>query len=97
MHLPDAVRFEPLRSQGEELGCRGQIPIGIAEVCMTEIGGQLWQALLDVVAAAVPMEQGLDGKAVAQIMRPWAVMIFRRPQADLVREFDEGAAHTPCR
>jgi hypothetical protein len=34
---------------------------------------------------------------MAQIMRPWAVMIFRRPQADLVREFDEGAAHTPCR
>jgi hypothetical protein len=46
---------------------------------MTKIGGQLRQALLDVVAAAVPMEQSPDGKAVAQIMRPWAVMIFRSP------------------
>ena len=79
MPLPDAVRFEALRSQGEELGCRGQVPIGIADVCMTEIGGQLWQALLDVVAAAVPMEQGPDGKAVAQIMRAWAAMLFRSP------------------
>jgi len=97
LHLPDAVRFEPLRRQGEEFGGRGQIPIGIADVCMTEIGGQLWQALLDVVAAAVPMEQGPDGEAVAQIMRPWAVMILRRPQADLVGQDDEGAAHTPRR
>jgi hypothetical protein len=46
---------------------------------MTEIGGQLWQPLLDVIAAAVPMEQGPDGKAVAQIMRPWAVMILWSP------------------
>ena len=48
---------------------------------MTEIGGQLRQALLDVVAAAVPMEQGPDGEAMAQIMEPWAVMIFRRPSS----------------
>jgi hypothetical protein len=46
---------------------------------MTKIGGQLWQPLLDVVAAAVPMEQGLDGKAVTKIMRPWAVMILWSP------------------
>jgi hypothetical protein len=31
---------------------------------MTKVGGQLWPALLDVIAAAVPMEQGPDGKAV---------------------------------
>jgi len=79
LNLPDAVRFEPSCSQGEEFRRRGEIPIGIADVCMTEIGGQLRQALLDVGAAAVPMEQGPDGEAVAQIMDPRAVMIFRSP------------------
>ncbi len=73
MPLPDAGRFEALRSQGEELGRRRQIPIGIADVCMTEIGGQLWQALLDVVAAAVPMEQGPDGEAMALLQNGYDI------------------------
>jgi len=69
LHLPEAVRFEPPRRQGEEFGRRGEIPIGIADVCMTEIGGQLRQALLDVCPAAVPMEQGPDGEAMALMPR----------------------------
>lgn len=60
---------------------RGEIPIGIADMGMTEVGGELRQALFEIDAAAVPIEQGGDGEAMTLMPHAAYASSLRNPVA----------------
>src|SRR4029450_6592862 len=67
LHLPGAL--EPIRGQGEQNWCRGEIPIGCGGIDVAEIGRQPRQARLDIDSGTVPVMQGLEGEGVAQVVK----------------------------
>ena len=51
---------------------------------MTEVSRQFGQMGFDVLAGTIPVAQGFNDKAVAQIMNAGAVVVSRLAQSDLV-------------
>jgi hypothetical protein len=62
------LRGETLTHQCQKFGSRREIPVGVAGLRMTEIGGEEVHALADVVAGAVPVHDGADRERVTKIM-----------------------------
>ena len=63
---------QPVGGQRHQLRDGGQVPVGVGRADVAEVGGQHGDVLVDVSAGAVPADQGVDGKAVSQIMDPRA-------------------------
>jgi hypothetical protein len=53
---------------------------------MPEKGGQDRQAPLHILSGAIPLNQSLDRKAVAEVMKAWAMAGARRPQSSSLGE-----------
>src|SRR6266851_5654338 len=53
---------------------------------MAEKGGQDRQASLHILSGAIPLNQSLDRKAVAEVMKAWAMAGARRPQSSSLGE-----------
>lgn len=51
------------------------------------------QFALDIFAGTIPVDQGLDGETLAQVMNPWTVALPLLPKADLSRQLPEDAVH----
>ena len=83
------LRALPVKEEGvlagrpQQFGSAGQIPIGVGNVGMPEVGGQDWQAPFWVLAVAVPAQQGLDRKSVSKIVQAWATPGVHSTQSDL--------------
>lgn len=69
MTAPDWVRrLESAGGVGEQFGYRVQIPVGRCWVDVPEPGRQQWEACLDVVAVAVPVEHCGHSEGVSQVV-----------------------------
>ena len=60
--------LEPPGGQGEQFRCRGQVGVGVAGVCVPEVGRQPRQHGLDVGPGPVPAQKRGDRERVAEIM-----------------------------
>ncbi len=59
---------------------------------MSQIGGQHWQATLDVLTGTVPLHQCFDRKPMTKIMEARAMAREDTPQPGSPRQGVEGAA-----
>src|SRR2546425_8399741 len=64
--------MEAARRFRQELWRGGQVELGRQKCAVAEIGRQQRQLGLDIDAVAIPAQQTMDGKGVAQIMYAWA-------------------------
>src|SRR5271165_5636563 len=64
---------------------------------MAEIGGQLWQALLDIYAVTIPAQQRCHGQAVAKVVKARPMGIIGTAQTDLTGKLDESPTNGPFR
>src|SRR5262249_36684722 len=62
---------------------------------MADVGGKFRQMRIDVFIRPVPIAQGLDHEAVTQVVNPWAGMVGRPTQPDLMRYLDEPPPRNP--
>jgi hypothetical protein len=65
--LPGA--FHPSQRLLQQLRGGAEIPVGVGDMHMSEIGGELRQVSLDIHTAAIPSEQRVGGEPVAQIQQ----------------------------
>src|SRR5260370_200405 len=56
--------LQPLGGCPQQLRSAGQIPIGVGNVSMPEIGRQDWQEPLGILTIAIPAQQSLNRKSV---------------------------------
>src|ERR1035441_8742476 len=61
--------LQPLGGCPQQFRSAGQIPIGVGNVSMSEIGGQDGQAPLGVLAIAIPAQQSFNRKSVTKIVQ----------------------------
>jgi hypothetical protein len=64
-----------------EFGTGRQIPVGVANAAVPEIGGQSGQEPFDILAGPVPAHQRLDGEPMAEIVKTRTGMVAQAPQA----------------
>jgi hypothetical protein len=50
---------------------------------VSEVGGQYGQAWLNFLTRAVPMQQGLQGEAMTEVVKAWSVTRSWAAQPDL--------------
>jgi hypothetical protein len=62
------VFFETLDSLPHQLWEGGEVPIGITDVDMTEIGRQGGKKLFYFEATAIPVQQGLHGESMTEVV-----------------------------
>ena len=55
---------------GQQLGDRGQVPVGRARFAVAEVGRQRRDLGLHVLTGPVPAQQGPDGEGVAEVVQP---------------------------
>jgi hypothetical protein len=60
-----------------------EVPVSVADSHVAEVGRQHWQATLDILTAAVPTQQGLDGESMSKIVQTWSVAVIHPAQSDL--------------
>src|ERR1019366_3309549 len=75
--------LQPLGGCAQQFGSAGQIPIGVGNMGMPEIGGQEGQAPLRVFAVAIPAQQSLDRKSVTKIVQARATAGIHSTQSNL--------------
>src|ERR1700692_903746 len=78
--------FQPLAGRPQQFRSSGQIPIGVGNVGMPEIGGQDGQAPLWVFTVAIPAQQSLDCKTVSKVVQAWAAAGIYSTQSNLSRQ-----------
>jgi hypothetical protein len=69
MFLPASI--EPSDSQVHELWIFGEVPVGIFNGNVTEVGRENGQASLNILPRAIPINKGANRKSVPEIMQPW--------------------------
>ena len=62
---------------------------------MPEVGGQTGQMVLDIDPVAVPPQQRLDSKSLAQVMQTGTAGIRRPAQADFPGQLQTGVGPIP--
>src|SRR5664279_5111542 len=75
--------LQPLGGCSQQFGSAGQIPIGVGNVGMPEIGGQDGQAPLGILTIAIPAQQRLDRKSVSKIVQARAATGIHSTQSNL--------------
>jgi hypothetical protein len=81
--------FQTLASRAHEFGGAAQIPISAADVGVAEVCRQYRQQAIGLFALAIPPQQSLDGKSVAQIVQTGTATSVRPSEADLTRDSQE--------
>ena len=90
---------EPLACQLKQFGHGLQIPVGLVDVDMSEIGGKFGKFAFDIESRAVPVDQRSDSKSMAHIQQTRAAAMPRGLWADsqLLRDLCEGVTrHAIC-
>jgi hypothetical protein len=59
-----------------------EVPVGIRDVCMTEVGAQCEHVAFDVVRIGAALLKGMNGKGVPQIMQTGARLTGACAQSD---------------
>jgi hypothetical protein len=52
----------------------GQIPIGITDMGMPQIGGENGKPTLHVLSCTIPTNHGLNGESVSKIVKAWTAI-----------------------
>src|ERR1700730_251357 len=60
--------LEPVADQGHQFGHGAQIPVGVGDLRVSEVGGQREHGLIEVDALAVPEQHALDDEAVPKLV-----------------------------
>src|SRR5215471_10306544 len=84
--------FQPFSGCSQQFRRARQIPIGVGDVCVPEIGGQDRQTPFGVLAFSVPAQQDLDRETVPKIMQARAATGSERTQSNLPGEDIKSAA-----
>jgi len=79
-----------LGGEFEQLGHRGQVPVGGTRGDMTQVGGQQRQLGLHVDAVAVPIDQGLHRKGMSEVMQAGRTSTVTRRESGLHLGINEG-------
>src|SRR5262249_15807362 len=80
-------------SLSHQLWDSGEIPIGITDMNLPKVSRQDGQTRVNLEARAVPMQQGLNGEAMAKIVQARPMACRRATQSNLPRQGMEGAVH----
>src|SRR5450759_4044724 len=75
--------LQPLGGCSQQFGSAGQIPIGVGNMGMPEIGGQDGQTPLGILTVAIPEQQRLDRKSVSKIVQARATAGIHSTQSNL--------------
>src|SRR5260370_15843565 len=75
--------LQPLGGCPQQFRGAGQIPIGVGNVGMPEIGRQDWQAPFGVLTIAIPAQQRLDCKSVTKVVQARATAGIYSTQSNL--------------
>src|SRR5215472_2209194 len=67
-----------------------QIPIGVTDMSMAQVGREHRKLTLHILPGAVPPDHRLEGESMAKVMETRAAVDFSLPQTDSAREFVEG-------
>src|ERR1035438_6669592 len=70
----------------------GQIPIGVTDMSMAQVGGEQGEPALHILPGAVPLDHRLDGEPMAKVMETRPTVDFSMPQTGPTRELVEGPA-----
>ena len=60
--------LEALGAQGHQLGNRGDVPVGVGDLGVAEVGRECQDPMIDVDAVLVPAQEPANGERVAQIV-----------------------------
>jgi hypothetical protein len=52
----------------KQFGCQLKVALGGIDVNVAEVGRQLWEQALDVLAGSIPRKHPMHGRGVSQIM-----------------------------
>src|SRR5690348_678074 len=94
---PPLGSLHPPQRLAQQFRRRREIPVGVRDMRMPEIGRERGQVSLDIDTAAVPAEERGDRQAMAKIMQTGSARLAGAAQADLARKFAERPAHAPVR
>jgi hypothetical protein len=61
----DVAATEPITGQGEQLGRYGQVGFCPKKIHMPEVGGEPWEATVQVHALSVPAREPMNSECVA--------------------------------
>ncbi len=85
--------FQPFGGQSHQLRMNGQIPVGIGDMRMAKKRRQHRQAPFDIFMGAIPLNQRVDGKSMAEIVNPRTGAGSWSPQANPTRQVVERPVH----
>ena len=60
--------LEPGRGQGEQLGDCGEIPVGVLDLCVTEVGRQGEDGMVEIHLFGIPAQESPAGKGMPEVM-----------------------------
>src|SRR5262249_44510474 len=89
------VTLEAGRSDAQEFGRRGQIPVTFLRADMAQIDGEMRKESLHIGAFLVPEPDTLDGKGVPEGMRGWSRPTVSGPEVELATEPLHPASERP--
>ena len=64
---------------------------------MPHEGGEVYQSALDVHAIAIPAQEAVDGKGMAEVVKTWSALSSPLLEADLGKELVERFTQGGCR
>src|SRR5574343_792231 len=74
-----------------QLRVGAEVPVGVLDAGVTEIGRQFRQTPLDILAVAIPLQQGSDCESMPQIVQSRALRIPRNEKPGLLQQLVESA------
>src|SRR5271167_1628018 len=86
--------LEPLASEGQEFRDSGQVPIGVADFDVTQVGREAVNHPVNVETLVVPGEQTITGKCMPHVVEAWTDTANRgRRWQSLPQQAVEGVPH----
>src|SRR3984957_6860240 len=85
--------LQPILCCGQKLRTAGEIPVGIVNLDVAEVGGEDRQPPLDVLTVVVPAHKGLHGKSVSKIMHARMSLAFLADQTKLIGHAPEHSVY----
>jgi len=88
---------QPIRSQLKEFWYGFQVPVGIVDVNVSQVGSQLGEFSFDIEPGAIPLDQGVGSISVSHVMKPWttAVTFGRYAETEMLGQLGEGVSRSP--
>jgi hypothetical protein len=88
---------QPIRSQLKEFWHGFQVPVGIVDVDVPQVGSQLGEFSFDIEPGAIPPDQSVGSISVSHVMKPWttAVPLGRYAETEMLGQLGEGVSRSP--